>query len=61
MNEFLVMCQHQATASDLLFYDIFTPTKKFSLELSYDVIACDLWFAPPPPPPPMENPGYAYV
>ena len=47
MNEFLVMCQHQATASDLPFYDIFAPTKNFSFQVSDDVIACGLWFGPP--------------
>ena len=29
LNEFVVTCQHQATASDLPFYDIFVPTKNF--------------------------------
>ena len=57
MPWFLVTCQHQATASDLSFYDIFAPTKNSSFEVSDDVIACDLWFAPPP----IKNPGYAYV
>ena len=42
------MCQHQATASDFLFYDIFARTKNFSFEVSDDVIACSLWFGPPP-------------
>ena len=42
LNEFLVTCQHQPTASDLSFYDIFAPTKKFFFEVSDDAIACDL-------------------
>ena len=42
MNEFLVTCQHQATASDLPFYDIFAPHKNPSPKVSDDVIACDL-------------------
>ena len=41
-NEFLVTYQHQATASDLPFYDIFAPTKNSSFEVSDDVNACDL-------------------
>ena len=41
------MSQHQATASDLPFCDIFAPTKNFSFEVSDDVITCDLWFEPP--------------
>ena len=41
-EEFLVMYQHQAKASDLPFYDIFAPTKNSSFEVSADVIACDL-------------------
>ena len=41
------MSQHQATASDFPFRDIFAPTKNFSLEVSDDVITCDLWFEPP--------------
>ena len=49
------MCQHQTTASDLSFYDIFAPTKNFFFKISDDVIACDLWFAAPPP---SKNPGY---
>ena len=57
LNEFLVTCQHQATAFDLPFYDIFAPTKNSSFELSDYVIACDLWFGPPP----IKNRGYAYV
>ena len=36
------MCQRQAMASDLPFYDMFAPTKNFSFEVSDDVIACDL-------------------
>ena len=51
----LVTCQHQATTSDLLFYDIFAPPKNSSFEVSDDDIACDLWFTPP-----IKNPGYAY-
>ena len=51
--------QHQATTSDLSFYDIVSPPKSSSFEVSDDVIACDLWFAPPPPPP-IKNPGYTY-
>ena len=47
LNEFLVTCQHQATASDLPFYDIFAPTKNSCFEVSDDVIACDLWFGFP--------------
>ena len=47
MNKFLVTCQHQATASDLPFHDIFASTKNSSLEASGDVIACDLRFGPP--------------
>ena len=46
-NGFLALCQHQATASDLPFYNIFASTKNFSFEVSDDVIACDLWFGPP--------------
>ena len=42
LNEFLVTCQHRATASDLPFYDIFAPSKNSSFEVSDDVIACDL-------------------
>ena len=53
-NEFLVTCQHQATAYDLPFYNIFALTKNSSFEVSDDVIACDLG-------PPIKNPGYAYV
>ena len=49
------MCP-QATTSDLPFYDIFAPPKNSSFEVSDDVIACDLWFAPPP----IKIPGYAY-
>ena len=58
LNEFLVTCQHQATTSDLPFYDIFTPHKNSSFEVSDDAIACDLWFGPLPP---IKNPGYAIV
>ena len=57
LNEFLVTCQHQATASDLPFYDNFAPTKnsvsKF-LMTSLHVI-CGLGL------PPIKNPRYAYV
>ena len=56
MNEFLVTCQHQATAFDLPFYDVFAPTKNSCFEVSDDVIACDLRFGPPP----IKNPGYVY-
>ena len=57
LKEFLVTCQHQATASDLPFYDrpIFAPTKNFSFAVSDNVIVSDLWSAPP-----IKNPGYAY-
>ena len=47
---------HQATASDLPFYDISAPQKVTFSKISDDVIACDLWFGPPP----IKNPGYAY-
>ena len=47
LNEFLVKSQHQAMTSNLLFYDIFAPTKNSSFEVTDDVIACDLWFGPP--------------
>ena len=57
MNDFLVTCQHQATVSDILFYDIFAPTKISSFEVSGDVIVCDLWFWALP----IKNLGYAYV
>ena len=56
LNEFPVTCQHQATAFDVPFYDIFAPAKNFPVEVSDDVIACDLLFWPPP----IENSGYAY-
>ena len=49
LNEFLVTCQHQATAFGLPFYDTFAPTKNFYFEVSDDVVACDFWFAPSPP------------
>ena len=56
LNELLVTCQHQATAFDLPFYDIFASTK-ISLSkcrmTSLHVI-CGLG------PPPIKNPGYAY-
>ena len=42
------MRQHQATASDPPFNDMFALTKNSSLEVSNDVIACDLWFGPHP-------------
>ena len=48
LNEFLVTCQLQATASDLPFHNIFAPTNNFSFEVSGDVIPCDLWFGPLP-------------
>ena len=38
---------HQATASDLPFYDIFAPQKVPFSKISDDVITCDLWFGPP--------------
>ena len=38
---------HQATASDLPFYDIFAPQKITFSKISDDVIACDFWFGPP--------------
>ena len=38
---------HQATASDLPFYDIFAPQKVPFSKISDDVILCDLWFGPP--------------
>ena len=47
LNWFLVTCQHQATTSDLPFYDIFAPAKNSSFKVSDDVIARGLWFAPP--------------
>ena len=47
-DEFVVTCQHQATASDFPFHDIFAPTKNSSFKVSDDVIACDLWFTSPP-------------
>ena len=53
LNEFLVTCHHQATASDLTFSDIFALTKNSSFEVFDDVIVCDL-------PPPIKNLGYAY-
>ena len=57
LNEFLLTCQHQATAFDVQFYDIFAPTKNSFFEVSDDVIACDLRFGPLP----IKNPGYAYA
>ena len=44
------MCQTRTTTSDLPFYDIFVMQKVPFSQISGDVIACDLWFAPPPPP-----------
>ena len=41
------MCQHQVTASDIPFYDIFAPTKNSFFEVFDDVIVRDLWFGPP--------------
>ena len=55
-TKILAKC-HQATASDLPFYDIFAPQKITFSKISDDVIACDLWFGPPP----IKNPGYAYA
>ena len=48
---------HQATTSDLPFYDTFAATEYSSYKASDDVIACDLWFGHSP----IKNPGYAYV
>ena len=48
LYQILAKC-HQATASDLPFYDIFAPQKITFSKISDDVIACDLWFGPPPP------------
>ena len=45
-TKILAKC-HQATASDLPFYDIFAPQKDTFSKISDDVIACDLWFGPP--------------
>ena len=56
LYQILAKC-HQATASDLPFYDIFAPQKITFSKISDDVIACDLWFGSPPPP--IKNPGYA--
>ena len=55
LNEFLVTCQHQATASDLPFYDIFAPRKiPFSKFLMASLhVICGLG------PPPIKNSGYA--
>ena len=47
MKEFLVTCQHPATAFGLPFYNIFAPSKNSSFEVSDDVIASDLCFGPP--------------
>ena len=48
-SKILVMCQTQATASDLKIYNIFAP-RKFPLSKLFDgVIACDLWVVPTPP------------
>ena len=47
LNEFLLTCQHQATAFDLPSCDIFASAKNSSFEVSDDVIACDLRFGPP--------------
>ena len=49
---------NQATASDLLFCDIFVPLKVFLLKNCDDIIAHNLYFAPLPL---IKNPGYAYV
>ena len=43
----LVKCQHQATASDLPFYNIFAIQKVPFFKIFDDIIACDLWFGPP--------------
>ena len=45
-TKILAKC-HQATASDLPFYDIFAPQKISFSKISDDVIACNLWFGPP--------------
>ena len=42
------MRPHQATASNLSFYDNFASTKNSSFEVSDDVTACDLRFGPIP-------------
>ena len=47
LNEFLVTCQLQTTASDLPFYNVFALHNKFLFRSSDDVISCDLWFGPP--------------
>ena len=46
-TKILAKC-HQATASDLPFYDIFAPQKITFSKISDDVIGCDLWFGSPP-------------
>ena len=47
MNEFLVTRQHQATAFDLPFYNIFASTKNYSFKVCDDVIAVICGLAPP--------------
>ena len=46
LNEILVTCQPQATASNLPFYDISVPQNS-SFEVSDDAIVFDLWFGLP--------------
>ena len=47
VGRYRVKC-HQATASDLPFYDIFAPQKVTFSKISDNVIECDLWFGPHP-------------
>ena len=44
-------------ALGLSLYNIFAPQKVPQLEISDDLIACDLWFAPLPP---IKNPANTY-
>ena len=55
-SKILVMCNTQATTSDLPVYKIFVPQKVSLSKISDDMITCDLWFAPPP----IKNPDYVY-
>ena len=57
LAKILVICQRQATALYLPFYNIFVPEKVPLLKIFDDVIACNLWFAPSPP---IKNFGQAY-
>ena len=41
------MCQTRTNTSDLPFCDILVLQKVPFLQISDDIIACDLWFAPP--------------